>query len=139
MPQDPDNEQNMRIFSLEDENGLEDEPLDLDEEEIADQPSFEEALEAIQGDTLEPAALQGFSDISRNEARQLAQVWSTLPEDAALPLPPDDIWLRSGQRLADQRGSLPDPRLREAAVGQGSSPHGRRDQGDVRAHRHGRR
>ncbi len=71
----------MRIFSLEDENGLEDEPLDLDEEEVADQPSFEEALEAIQGDTLEPAALQGFSDISRNEARQLAQVWSTLPEE----------------------------------------------------------
>lgn len=81
MPQDHNDEQDMRVFSIEDENGLEDELLDIDDAGIADQPSFEEALEAIQAETLEPTALLGFSDVSRNDARRLATAWKTLPDE----------------------------------------------------------
>src|SRR5699024_37763 len=78
----PNDERHMRIFSLEDKNGLEDGPFEPGDDDVAELPSFDEALEAIQNDTLEPASLLGFSDISRNEARQLAQVWATLPDES---------------------------------------------------------
>lgn len=81
----------MRIFSLEHENGEDDEPFDIEEtarEEAGEaaNATFGEAMEAIQEDSLDPALLTGFSDMTRNDARRLGQVWKDLPEESRVTI-----------------------------------------------------
>ena len=104
MPQHP-NDDDMRIFSIDGQADSDSEPLDLQEDayevfESALQPDFAEALEAIQGDSLEPRMLTGFSDMGRNDVRKLTPVWKALPEetrvtvaDHILALGQDDLLL----------------------------------------------
>lgn len=107
MPQDHNDEfdDQMRIFSPADENGVSDEPIDLEEDafqifEASMLPEFEEALEAIQDDSVEPRMLTGFSDMGGNDLRKLKPVWNRLPEesrvtiaDHVLALGLDDLFL----------------------------------------------
>lgn len=91
MPRENNEETNTRFFSLADQEGSENEPFDLEEEayaelEAARYATFEEALEAIDGDTLEVTALTGFSDISRNEVRRLTAIWRELPAESRVAI-----------------------------------------------------
>jgi HEAT repeat protein len=45
--------------------------------------TFEEALEAIQEDSLEPSVLTGFSDISRKQVHELRRVWTEIADENA--------------------------------------------------------
>lgn len=89
MPQDhnDDLDENMRVFSIEEAGDADEEPVDLEEDAYevfaaSTGPGFESALDAIQEDTLDPAMLLGFSDMERNQARQLKKVWAALPDEA---------------------------------------------------------
>ena len=87
MSQDHNGDDEMRIFSIEDQEDSDTEPLDLEEDafevfQAEMLPEFEEALEAIGAASLEPRMLQGFSDMGRNDVRRLKPVWNALPEEA---------------------------------------------------------
>lgn len=91
MSRENSEETNTRFFSLADQHGSENEPVDLEEDayaelEAARYATFDEALEAIGGDTLEVTALTGLSDISRNEVRRLAGIWRELPAESRVAI-----------------------------------------------------
>lgn len=91
MSQDHNDDDEMRIFSIEDQEDSDTEPLDLEEDafevfQAEMLPEFEEALEAIGAPSLEPRMLQGFSDMGRNDVRRLKPVWNQLPEEARITI-----------------------------------------------------
>lgn len=82
MPQASNGEDdNVTWFDILDEEPL-DEDVDIDNYEM-DQPqvTFEESLEAIQGNAIAPQDLLGFSNITRKQIHQLRATWTTLPEE----------------------------------------------------------
>lgn len=89
MSQDPNEESDMQLFVPEDQNGSEDEPFDLESDAFAaaDESryaTFEEALESIEGDSIELTALTGFSDMSKRQVREFSSTWRELaPESRA--------------------------------------------------------
>lgn len=85
---DPQDEINTEMYRIEEGDDSFDDPVDLEESAYAEieewQPaSFEEALEAIQEDSLEPPVLTGFSDITRKQVHQLRKVWLSLEDEDA--------------------------------------------------------
>lgn len=86
---DPGDEINTGMYRIEDEgDDLVDDPVDLEESAFAEleefqTASFEEALEAIQEDSLEPPVLTGFSDISRKQVHELRRVWMGIEDETA--------------------------------------------------------
>lgn len=80
-PENNSEDQNVNWFNMVDEEQLDDE-VDLDSYEMSGpQVTFEESIEAIQGDALAPQDLLGFSNISRKQIHQLRAVWNTLAEE----------------------------------------------------------
>lgn len=88
----PDNEINTIFFTMDTEAGSDEEPVPIErsslDELIAagdwddDDVTFEDALEAITGESLAPQELAGFNDISRKQIHELRRVWPTLEDDA---------------------------------------------------------
>lgn len=80
---------NVEMYGIEGEgNDLIDDPIDLEESAFAEleelqTASFEEAIEAIQEDSLEPPVLTGFSDITRKQVHELRKVWMSIEDETA--------------------------------------------------------
>lgn len=86
MPANPDSHDDVNL-SMDRIDGEDEFPFDADPEEAAyaeleeeSYASFGEAMDAIQEDSLEPAVLTGFTDISRKQVHELRRVWSTLSD-----------------------------------------------------------
>lgn len=106
MSQDHNDDEEMRIFSIEDQDGSDTEPLDLEEDafevfQASLQPEFGEALAAIQAESLEPRMLTGFSDMTRNDVRKLNTVWRGLPEETRVTIADHILALGQADVLLD--------------------------------------
>lgn len=82
MPQGTNGEDpNVDWYNMVDEEPLDDD-VDIDNYEMdTPQVTFEESLEAIQGEALAPQDLLGFSNITRKQIHQLRAVWNTISEE----------------------------------------------------------
>lgn len=85
---DSSDEINTQMYRLDGEGDLPDEPVDIEEAAYQDledtqYASFEEALDAIQEDSLEPFVLTGFSDITRKQVHDLRRVWMSIDDEDA--------------------------------------------------------
>lgn len=90
MPRKPNSvdDSDSTMFGIDGEEELTDNPVDPEEAAFADleesrYASFDEALEAIQQDSLDPFVLTGFSDITRKQVHQLRKIWTELPDEEA--------------------------------------------------------
>ena len=106
MSQDHNDDEEMRIFSIDDQDGSDTEPLDLEGDaydvfNASLPPDFDEALAAIQEDTIEPRMLAGFSDMSRNDVRKLNTIWRTLPDDTRITIADHILALGQDDLLLD--------------------------------------
>ncbi len=89
MPANPDSHDdvNLGMYRIDGEDEL---PVDADPKEAAyadleevSYASFGEAIDAIQEDSLEPAVLTGFTDITRKDVHELRRVWNGIDDAEA--------------------------------------------------------